>query len=91
MILELKLKAEIIREKNKLDNEQKNKLNKPYYRGGSRGRVQGVRTPPPLPWDDLRFSNTTGILQKKTIWFIGVEVERRVHPLLKKILDPPLY
>ena len=31
-------------------------------RGGSRGRVQGVRTP---PGDDLRFSNTTGILQKK--------------------------
>ena len=31
-------------------------------RGGSRGRVQGVRT---LPWDDLRFSNTTGILPKK--------------------------
>ena len=30
MILELKLKAEIIREKNKLDNEQKNKLTKPY-------------------------------------------------------------
>ena len=30
MILELKLKAEIIREKNKLDKEQKNKLNKPY-------------------------------------------------------------
>ena len=32
-------------------------------RGGSSGRVQGV-TPPP-PWDDLRFSNSTGILQKK--------------------------
>ena len=32
-------------------------------RGGSRGRVQGVCTPP--PWDDLRFSNTTGVLQKK--------------------------
>ena len=31
-------------------------------RGGPRGRVQGVRT---LPWDDLRFSNTTGILHKK--------------------------
>ena len=31
-------------------------------RGGSRERVQGVRT---LPWDDLRFSNTIGILQKK--------------------------
>ena len=43
-------------------------------RGGSRGRVQGVRTPPPR--DDLRFSNTTGILQKKTMWFIGVEVEQ---------------
>ena len=33
------------------------------FRGGSRGRVQGVRIPPPR--DDLRFSNTTGILQKK--------------------------
>ena len=43
------------------------------YRGGSRRRVQGVRTP---PGDDLRFSNTTGILQKKTMWFIGVEVEQ---------------
>ena len=42
--------------------------------GGSRGRVQGLRTPP--PWDDLWFSNTTGILQKKTIWFIGVEIEQ---------------
>ena len=37
-----------------------------YFRGGSRGRVQVVRTPtPPPPQDDLRFSNTTGILQKK--------------------------
>ena len=34
-----------------------------------------MRTPPPP--DDLRFSNTTGILQKKkTMWFIGVEVEQ---------------
>ena len=33
--------------------------------------------PPPPPWDDLRFSNTTGILpKKKTMWFIGVEVEQ---------------
>ena len=59
-------------------------------RGGSRGRVQGVRT---LPWDDLRFSNTTGILQKKKK-LCGLLVlkysKRRVHPLLKKILDPPL-
>ena len=35
-----------------------------YHRGVSRGRVQGVRTP---PRDDLRFSNTTGILQKKKL------------------------
>ena len=35
---------------------------KRLYRGGSRGRVQRVRTP---PRNDLRFSNTTGILQKK--------------------------
>ena len=34
-------------------------------RGGSRGRVQGVRTLPPPARDDLWFSNTTGILQKK--------------------------
>ena len=33
-----------------------------------------MRTPPPR--DDLRFSDTTGILQKKTMWFIGVEVEQ---------------
>ena len=44
-------------------------------RGGSRGRVQGVCTPPPR--DDLQFSNTTGILQKKKNYvFIGVEVEQ---------------
>ena len=30
----------------------------------------------PLPRDDLRFSNKTGILRKKTMWFIGVEVEQ---------------
>ena len=61
-------------------------------KGGSRGRVQGVRTSP--PWDDLQFSNTTGILQKKkkkTMWFIGVEVEQETSaPPPKKILDPPL-
>ena len=53
-------------------------------RGVSRGRVQGVRTPP--PWDDLRFSNTTGILPKKTMWFIGAEVEQETSsPPPKKI------
>ena len=45
----------------------------------------------PPPWDDLRFSNTTGILQKKTMWFIGVEEEQETSaPPPKKILDPPL-
>ena len=43
---------------------------------------------PPRPWDDLRFSNTTGILQKKkkTKGFIGVEVEQETTaPPPKKI------
>ena len=51
-----------------------------HDRDGSRGRVQGVHTPLPPTWDDLRFSNTTGILlkqkQKQTMWFIGVEEEQ---------------
>ena len=38
--------------------------------GGCRGCA------PPLPRDDLRFSNTTGILQKKTMWFICVQLEQ---------------
>ena len=42
--------------------------------GGSRGRMQGVRTPPPPEM-------TCGFLavfckKKKTMWFIGVEVEQ---------------
>ena len=40
--------------------------------------------PPSPPRDELRFSNTTGILQeKKTMWFIGVEVEQ------EKSASPP--
>ena len=75
--------------------KKKSKQNKPNrwpvtgIRGVSRGRVQGVRTPP--------LEITCGFLiqlvfcKKKTMWFIGVEVEKRwVHPLLKIILDPPL-
>ena len=49
----------------------------PHCRGGSRGRVQGVRTPLPLP------EMTCGFLiqlvfckKKKTMWFIGVEIEQ---------------
>ena len=39
-----------------------------------------MHPPPPHPRDDLRFSNTTGILQKeKTMWFIRVEVEQETN------------
>ena len=38
----------------------------------------GCRGCAPPPRDDLRFSNTTGILPKKTIWFIGAEVEQEM-------------
>ena len=40
--------------------------------GGCRGC-----TPPPAR-DDLRFSNTTGFLPKKTMWFIGVVVKQEM-------------
>ena len=53
-----------------------------YSRGGSRGRVQGVH-PPPAPWDDLWFSNITGILQKNYV-VIGVEVEQETSALSPK-------
>ena len=45
-----------------------------FLRSGSRGRVQGVHPPPP--------EMTHGFLiqlvfcQKKTMWFIGVEVQQ---------------
>ena len=56
-------------------------------RGGSRGRVQGVCIPP-SPRDNLRFSNTTGILQKETMWFIGVEVEEETSAPSPKKKNP---
>ena len=37
------------------------------------GGCRGCAHPPPPPRGDLRFSNTTGILQKKTMCFIGVD------------------
>ena len=46
--------------------------------GGYRGGL------PPPPRDDLRFSNTIGILQKKKNWFIGVEVEQETSALPPK-------
>ena len=59
------------------------------FQGRIQGEGAGGAHP---PWDDLRLSNTTGILQKKnTMWFIGVEVEQETSaPPPKKILDPPL-
>ena len=61
------------------------------FRGGSRGRVQGVRTPP-LPEMTCSFPIQLVFCQKKkTMWFIGVEVEQETSaPPPKKILDPPL-
>ena len=68
----------VARERPELE-EEKNALiiqsaeNKRYcwLRGGSRGRVQGVRTLPPL-WEDLRLSNTTGIQQNVQICMICI-------------------
>ena len=60
------------------------------YRGGSRGRVQGVRTPPEMTCGFL----IQLVFCKKNKKLCGLLVlkysKRRVHPLLKKILDPPL-
>ena len=49
--------------------------NQIFLSGADLGGSCAYRPPPP-PSDDLRFSNTTGIMQKKTMWFIGVEVEQ---------------
>ena len=60
--------VEYLRTVSKLKKEEEKSFScvyNPINKGGSRGRVQGVHTPPPL--DDLRFSNTTGILQKKKL------------------------
>ena len=44
-------------------------------RGGSMGRVQGVDTPPPLEMT-CGFRIQLVFCQKKTMWFICVEVEQ---------------
>ena len=56
------------------------------------GGCRGCAPPPPTTWDGLRFSNTTGSLQKKKLCGFGVEVEQadECTPSLNKILDPPL-
>ena len=90
-----------------------------FLRGGSRGRVQGVRTPPPPGMTCGRFLiNTVQSLDRHTksapsfdmysqqftlyyflvkspllfaFKFFDVFSELVVHPLLRKILDPPLF
>ena len=48
-----------------------------HFRGGSRGRVQEVRTPhPPPPEMTCGFPIQLVFCEKKTMWFIGVEVEQ---------------
>ena len=47
-----------------------------FSRGGSRGRVQGVRTLPPPPEMTCGFLIQLVFCKKKTMWFIGVEVEQ---------------
>ena len=44
------------------------------YRDGSRGRVQGVRTPPEMISSFL--IQLVFCKKKKTMWFIGAEVEQ---------------
>ena len=44
-------------------------------RGGSRGRVQGVRTPFP-PEMTCGFLIQLVFCKKKSMWFIGVEIEQ---------------
>ena len=57
-----KMLAIVVHENMKLgDNTLNNE--RLSLRGGSRGRVQGVRK------DDLRFSNTTGILQNYVVYW----------------------
>ena len=50
----------------------------------------GCRGCAPLPDDDLRLSNTTGILKKNVVYWCKLRHSLVVHPLLRKILDPPL-
>ena len=63
-----------------------------HIRGGSRGRVLGVR-PPPSPEMTCSFLIQLVFCQKKTVWFIGVEVEQETsaHPPKKNPGSAPEY
>ena len=51
------------------------------------GRVQGVRPPPPFPEMTCGFLIQLVFYKKKTMWFIGVEVEQETSaPTPKKNL-----
>ena len=50
------------------------------HRGGSRGRVQGVRTPAPPEMSCGFLIQLIFYQKKKTMWFIGVEVEQSTPP-----------
>ena len=59
-----------------VDKKHLNAVSRTLFRGGSRGRVQGVR-PPPLPLEmTCGFVIQLVFCKKKTMWFIGVEVEQ---------------
>ena len=60
-------------------------------RGGSRGRVQGVRTPLPEMTCGFLIQLVFCKKTKKTMWFISVKVQEVMSaPPPKKILDPSL-
>ena len=65
----------------------------PFTRGGSRGRVQGVRNPPPPPEITCSFLIQLVVCKKKTMWFIGVEVEQEANapPPKKNPGSAPVY
>ena len=54
----------------------RSKENQRPPRGGSRGRVQGVRTLPLSPEMTCGFLIQLVFCKKKTMWFIGVELEQ---------------
>ena len=64
-----------------------------HDRDGSRGRVQGVHTPLPPPEMTCGFLIQLVFCEKKKLCGLLVlkNSKRRVHPLLKQILDPPLH
>ena len=59
------------------------------FRGGSRGRVQGVRTPPPT-WDDLQFSNTTAKKKNYVVYWCWSRARDECTPSQKNPGSAPV-